>query len=621
MQSTVVGLIAEQVRQRPDDRAMLSFDGELTYTELHTRANRVADCLLRAGLAPGDAVLVRLPRGLALGVAVLAVLRADGAMCVVDTGYPRDRVRRMSQRSGARFVLTTRDLATDQVTGPSAQTPRVLVMDEDGGVTTAAGGEGAAGDTPPAVAPSREAGAEDIGYVVFTSGSTGEPKAISMPRRALDNIIGWTLRTTSAEPLRTLMYAPLGFDVFVQEVFTTWSSGGCLVVPAEERRGDLTHILDLLVEQRIERLFVPPVALARLADLACAFDRLPTSLVHVAAAGEALHITDQVREFFRRIPGCRLHNHYGPSETHVALGHTLTGPPRTWPDRPAIGVPVSGMQAHVRLPDAPEEPAGAKGELWLSGVGLAHGYRGQEELTAERFRPLPTDDGPVRMYRTGDLVERDDDGLLHFAGRLDDQVKIRGYRVEPAEVETVIRRHPAVRECAVVAWAPQPDSERQLVAHVVGAPGQPVEPHDLRAHAAGELPHYMVPQRIVVAETLPLSPNGKVDRRRLAALGGPAATAAPAGSVPVRPSVAGPGDGSAGEGVRAGVAAIWASVLGADVSTPEADFLEMGGTSLAAAVVITRVHAQFKVKVEMNEFFRAPTLGALSALVAERVTV
>ncbi|KMS80113.1 hypothetical protein ACH49_09580 [Streptomyces leeuwenhoekii] len=650
----VMDLFTERVRRRPRDLAVVAADGRLDYAGLDRRSAALATRLTRAGLRTGDVVLVQAPRGLALATAVLAVLRAGGAFCVVDPRYPAERLGHMWRNSRARFALT----APGVVPPALADGPRVLELGPEAGAEPADPGPGpdpvsagpdpvSAGPDPvpagPDPAPSGPpAGPEDTAYLVFTSGSTGSPKAVAMPHRCLDNLVAWTLASTSAEPLRTLMFAPLGFDVFVQEVFTTWCSGGCLFVPADEQRGDLQRIWELCADWEIERLFVPPVALRRMAELTREFGILPASLREVAAAGEALHVTPAVRDLFARLPRARLHNHYGPAETHVALAHTLPGPPRTWPERPPIGRPLPGFRALIRpVPGETGDPE--SGELWLGGVGLAHGYLGDPGLTAERFPYLGAEEAaaaehgpdtahiahtadaergpgtahmsgtaaadtaaagrhPVRMYRTGDRVTRGSDGLFSYAGRVDDQVKIRGYRVEPGEIEAALARHPAVRECAVAAWTPPEGEERQLVAHVVAAPGHKADPDELRDHLARLLPGHMVPHHVVEAAALPLSPNGKIDRRRLPA---PVTAPEPAASAP---------DGD----LRGAVAAVWSGVLGVTDIDPTRHFAALGGTSLSAALVVTRLHSRFRVRISIEEFLREPTVDAVAALIGER---
>jgi amino acid adenylation domain-containing protein len=558
-------------------------DGRLDYAELDRRSADLADRLTRHGVRPGDVVLVQASRGIALGVAVLAVLRSGGAFCVVDPNYPADRVRHMWQRCGARFALIEPDLRLPDV--PDG--PVVLPLREDP----------AAGPADDAPAPHRaEPEGEDPAYVVFTSGSTGGPKAVSLPHRCLDNLIEWTLASTSAEPLRTLMFAPLGFDIFVQEVFTAWCSGGCLYTPSDAERVDLQRVWELCRSWGIERMFLPPVALRRLAELTVEFGILPEALREVAVAGEALQITPAVRELFRRLPAARLHNHYGPVETHVALAHTLTGPPHSWPDVPPIGRPLPGMAAHV----VPQEEGA---ELWLAGVGLAREYVGDPQRTRERFRDVQVEGRSVRAYRTGDLVRERPDGDLEYLGRADDQLKIRGYRVEPGDIEAALLRHPAVRECAVVAWTPPGGEERRLVAHVVPEPGCSLETGELRAHAAQLLPDYMVPHHVVHASELPISPHGKIDRRRLPAPGDAHGSAEPLPE---------PTD------VQSAVAGIWSTVLGVADIPPDRHFMDLGGTSLSAALIVTRIHQRFQVQVSVQEFLTEPTLASVTALIRGR---
>ncbi|MCF3121989.1 non-ribosomal peptide synthetase [Streptomyces arenae] len=586
MSGRVVDSIAAQARRRPRAAALVAPDGGLDYSGLDSRSAELAAHLLRQGVRPGDVVLIQASRGVALGVAVLAVLRAGGGFCVVDPQYPADRIEHMWHRSRARFALVEPGLHTPDVPHGTLALPLPSYATSSGTVRN-----------EPMPAPPKP-DAEDPAYLVFTSGSTGGPKAISMPHRSLDNLIDWTLTSTSREPLRTLAFAPLGFDVFVQEVFTTWSSGGCLYTPSDAERVDLQRVWEMCRDREIQRLFLPPVALRRLAELTGEFGILPGALREVAVAGEALRITPAIRDLFHRLPAARLHNHYGPAETHVALAHTLAGPPQSWPDLPPIGRPLPGMTAHV-APSASAEG----GELLLAGVGLAHGYVHDPRQTEERFRRTWVDGRSVRAYRTGDLVRERSDGVLEYLGRTDDQLKIRGYRVEPGEIEATLLRHPTVRECAVTAWTPPHGEEQCLVAHAVAAPGHTPDADELRSHCAESLPAYMVPQHVMFSSGLPLSPNGKIDRRRL-----PAPDAA-ADNVAVLPDR---GD------VRSAVAAIWSTVLGIADIPSDRHFMDLGGTSLSAALVVTRLHRRFHVQVSVQEFLYEPTVDAVAALITER---
>ncbi|MEV1025596.1 non-ribosomal peptide synthetase [Streptomyces sp. NPDC050264] len=540
MSSRVLELVGERALARPDDPAVETVDGVLSMGALWERAGLLAARMTSAGLRPGEVAVVTTGRTAELLVAVLAVLRAGGGFCVVDPGYPTARIRRILRESGARLVV-----------GPSLRL------------------------RPGRTGPAREG----LAYVVFTSGSTGRPKAVGMPHRTVDALIEWTLASTSREPLRTLQFAPLGFDVFVQEVFTALCSGGVLCLPDEDERRDLVRLAELLERRRVERLFVPPVVLDRLAALVPYTGVFPSALREVAVAGEALRVTPGIRRFFAELPRCRLHHHYGPSETHVALAHTLTGPPGAWPDLPPIGTPVAGFGAGV-----------VDGELWLTGPGVGHGYLNDPAATARRFVQGPGAEWPT--YRTGDLVARDQDGLLRFLGRADDQVKVRGHLVDPAEVESVLGSLPGVRECAVTAE--QVAGETQLAAYVAG------DAAGLRARLAAELPAHLVPARIQSVDRLPLTPHGKVDRARLPAPPPPGA----AGEAP---------DGS----VEREVASVWSAVLGREDIGRDHSFLSLGGTSLSAALVLARLRASFPARVDLSGFLAAPTVRELARRLTE----
>nr|WP_272920575.1 non-ribosomal peptide synthetase [Streptomyces sp. SID8367] len=525
---------------RPGAPAVETADGVLDLGTLWERSGRLADRMTAAGLQPGEAAAVTTGRTPELLVAVLAVLRAGGGFCVVDPGQPPARTRHVLRESGARLVV-----------GPGLR----LRSRRPG--------------------PAREG----LAYVVFTSGSTGRPKAVAIPHRTVDALIEWTLAATSRAPLRTLQFAPLGFDVFVQEVFTALCSGGVLILPGEDERRDLVRLAELLRLRRVERLFVPPVVLDRLAALVPYTGAFPTTLREVAVAGEALRVTPAIRGLFAEVPGCRLHHHYGPSETHVAVAHTLTGPPSDWPDLPPIGAPVAGFTARV-----------ADGELWLTGPGVGLGYLNDPAETARRFRH---DHGSARpAYRTGDLVARDPDGLLRFVGRADDQVKIRGHLADPAEVESVLGSLPGVRECAVVAE--QVAGETQLAAYVAGTLT------GLRARLAARLPAHLLPARIQPVDRLPLTAHGKVDRARLPA-----------------PPPPGPADEPPAEGVERDVAEVWTAVLGREDIGRDHSFLALGGTSLSAALVLARLRARHPARVDLRAFLAAPTVRELARRLTE----
>ncbi|MGV9295789.1 non-ribosomal peptide synthetase [Amycolatopsis sp. NPDC003676] len=541
--SRVLALIRDLVAEGPTRPAVVTTAETVTRAALWRRAAEMAERLAAQGVRRGDVVLVRLGRTAELAVAVLGSMLSGAAFCVADPGYPQARLQHMADVCRPRVTVAT-------------------------GLRLTAG-------------PAEPVGRDDLAYVVFTSGSSGTPKAIEMPHRCLDNLVEWTLASTSPEPLRTLQFAPLGFDVFVQEVFTAWASGGALYLPGDADRSDIARVAELINDWMIQRLFLSPAALAALAELVVGGDRVPLSLREVAAAGEALRITPAVRQLFTMLPACRLHNHYGPAETHVATFHTLTRPAAEWPASPPIGRPVPGMTARI-----------VDDELWLAGVGVAAGYRRDPVRTASRFVPVDWADAPA--YRTGDLVREGDDGELIYLGRADDQVKIMGYRVEPGEVEAVLSQHPSVASCAVAAK--ESGGQRFLVGYVVGRTA------GVQEFLAERLPAFMVPARLVPVAAIPLSSNGKIDRSRL--------------PDPPPPTAHGDPPSSAAEQA---VAAAFAEVTGRAVTGRDQSLPDLGGSSLSAALVLARLRGRYPVAVPLSDFLARPTVRELAALLADQV--
>jgi amino acid adenylation domain-containing protein len=588
-------LVERQVLRAPEAIAV-RFEGEqLTYEELNRRADRLARHLRRLGVGPDVPVAVFLDRSLELAVALLAILKAGGAYVPLDPSYPASRLLQILTEVAAP-VLIGQSRLLDNLPGLACTVVRpgdewadqAAVADVDG----------------PAQMP---VGPDNLAYVLFTSGSTGQPKGVTMPHRAVANLIEWQ-RTAGglAGAARTLQFAALGFDVSCQEIFTTWAGGGTLLMVSDEVRRDLTALLPVLDEAGVERIFVPFVALHHLAEAAQAAGLVPDSLRDIVTAGEQLQITPPIAWLMAQLPHATLHNHYGPTETHVATADQLHGNPSTWPLLPSIGRPVGGAYARILDGSGQPVPAGVPGELHLGGVCLARGYHGRPDLTAERFVPDPMASRPGgRLYRTGDLARYRADGTIEFLGRADDQVKIRGHRVEPGEVEAVLTQHPAVREAVVVTREPAGASQtHSLVAYVVPSHPDGAEAAGWRRFLAERLPEYMVPSGFVVVDALPLTPSGKVDRRAL--------------PEPDALLSSGPGYVAPDSALAAVIAEVWSDVLGVAKVGLNDDFFALGGHSLVATRVISRLREALEVEVPLRLLFAHSSVGALAtALAAE----
>ena len=574
-------LVEAQAARTPDACAVVDGRVELTYRELDRRANALARLLREASVGPDVPVGVCLERSVAAVVAVLAVLKAGGAYVPLAPEYPTERLA---------FMLTDARVPV-LVADPAAWTQSV----PDGVTLLAAPSP----DTDADPLPGASDDPRRLAYVIYTSGSTGRPKGVAMEHGPLLNLLRWQARALPlAAGMRVLQFAPLSFDVSFQEIFSTLAVGGTLVLVSEELRRDPRGLLRLLAQENVGRVFLPPVMLHQLAEQIVHGDFVPTALREVVTAGEALRITPAVTRFFSGLPGCVLHNHYGPTETHVATAYTLTGPPEAWPALPPVGLPIDGVEA--RLFDDADQPVpdGEPGALFLGGACLARGYLHRPDLTDARF----VERGGMRFYATGDLARREPNGTLHFLGRADDQVKIRGFRVELGEIEAVLSQHPAVREMAVgVRVDPVGGDGQELVGYVVPRQGVAVPAAaELRRWLFERLPHYLVPTHFATLAALPLTPSGKGARRggpRYAARGGAGRAAEP------------PPPATALEKI---IARLWEEILAIKNPGVRDNFFEVGGDSIRAVRVHTRLAQALQREFPVTALFEHPTIAALA---------
>ncbi|MFL5541684.1 MAG: non-ribosomal peptide synthetase, partial [Longimicrobiaceae bacterium] len=488
-------LFEAQAAATPDALALVFDTHRLTYAELNARANRLARRLVALGVVPESIVALALERSVEMVVALLAVNKAGAAFLPVDPAYPAERRRWMLDRSAARLVLTTSALAADLPATRAAVVALDLVAAEIEGEDD--------GDL------SVEVDVENAAYVIFTSGSTGRPKGVVVPHRGIGNLAAAQREAFGVEPDgRVLQFASFSFDAAVAEVAHTLLGGAALVMARPAQAGP--ELLALMRDQAVTVATLPPALLAALQP-----DELP-ALRTVVSAGEAVS-ADVVARWGA---GRRFVNAYGPTETTVCATVSIDPPTD---GRPPIGRPIANVRAYVLDARMQPVPVGVPGELYVGGVGVVRGYLGQPGQTAERFVPDPFGgEAGARLYRTGDRVRWLRSGELEYLGRVDAQVKVRGFRIEPGEIEAALRRHPDVREAVVVALD-GPGGAR-LAAYVVG--DAPAGAAALRAYLAERLPDYMVPGAFVALDALPLTANGKVDRRALPAPEPPAPSAA-----------------------------------------------------------------------------------------------
>ena len=563
-------LVEDQAEQRPDTPAVCFGAASLSYIELNQRANRLARALTAAGAGPGKLVAICAERSVEMVVGVLAVLKAGSAYVPVDPRYPAERIRTMLDDSRAPVLLTQSALISDQ----PEHSARVIELDTF---------DWTSGDDS-----NLDVQGESV-YAIYTSGSTGKPKGVELTQMGLSNLIQWQSAQPGLDtPARTLQFASLSFDVSFQELFTTWAQGGTLVLVTEDERHDLNGLAKFIARDGIERVYLPFAALQPLAETIAADNGLSFAIKDVIVAGEQLQITPSVRAMFETLGNARLHNQYGPSETHVVTAYTLAGKPAEWMALPPIGTPVTNTWAYALDRNKQPVPVGVPGELHLNGVQLAKGYLNRPELTAERFIPNPF--GPGRLYCTGDLVRYLADGNLEYLGRTDDQVKWRGFRIEPGEIETALANHANVQQAAVLLREDTPGDKR-LVAYVVG--DEP-DTEALRLHLKERLPDYMVPSVILILDALPLTPSGKVARRSL-----PVPDYADAAQAYVAPRTP----------VEEALVQIWADILNVSQVGIHNDFFALGGHSLLATQLISRVRDTLNIEVPLITLFNYPNVS------------
>ncbi|HVI70152.1 MAG TPA: amino acid adenylation domain-containing protein, partial [Pyrinomonadaceae bacterium] len=585
--STCIHQLFEQQVELTPDAIALNFEGEqLSYLELNRRANQLAHFLLAQGVGAETLVGLCVERSVEMVVGMLGVLKAGGAYVPLDVEYPAERLQYMLEDAAVNVLLTQQHL----IKRLPPHNAKVVCLDtgwqEIGSYSAASVGDNIS--------------ESNLAYVIYTSGSTGWPKGVMVTHCGFHSLHRAQADTFSiSSDDRVLQFSSLSFDASVFEIIMALLNGATLYLAAAESLLPGPALHRLLQDAEITQLTIPPSCLAVLPT-----DNLPHLHSLVVAGercpGQLVQQWNGRRRFF---------NGYGPTEASIC---TTLAECRADGEAPPIGQPIINVQVYVLDEQMQPVPVGITGELYIGGASLARGYLNRPHLTAERFVPHPFSNEPgARLYRSGDLVRwrlaPTDEGELEYVGRIDEQVKVRGYRIEIGEVETVLRSHPAVSSCVVIAREEE-GGERRLVAYVVSAEGEErTKISELRRYMGEKLPEYMIPSVFIELEELPLTVNGKVDRRALPAPTGERMLPEEEFAAPRT-------------GVEEYLSQIWSEVLGVDKVGIHDNFFELGGHSLLATQVMSRVNECFELGIPLRRLFEEPTVYGLASSVEAEIS-
>jgi amino acid adenylation domain-containing protein len=578
-------LFEQQAARAPAMVAVVSGRRRISYRELNEGANKIAHWLRKRGVGPDVLVGVSLERSPQMVMALLAVWKAGGAYVPIDPAYPAERLSFMIEDAQP-LVLLTEEKCRQLF---SAMSDKAICLDSEWSTFDREAGENLLTTADPA----------NLAYVMYTSGSTGKPKGAMITHRGLVNYLWWAIRTYAVETGRSVpVHSSISFDLTVTSLYTPLLAGGTVeLLPDDVGAQNLVAALLRAGDRSLVK--ITPAHLQLLSQQISPEDAGGMSRTFVIG-GE--NLLAETLEFWRTAaPGTRLINEYGPTETVVGCCVYELGATDPRSGSVPIGRPIANTQLYVLDPDLKPLPPGETGELYIGGAGVARGYLNRPELTAERFLPDPFRGVlGARLYKTGDLARYRADGTLEYLGRTDNQVKVRGYRIELGEIEAALAAHPKVQSCAVVAREDDP-GHKQLVGYVTTAEGDAPIIDDLREFLKERLPEYMVPARFVLLDALPLTVNGKVDRKAL-----------PAPSL--KPSCVGNGGTPVTKTAKI-VASLWSELLHVDGIGLDDDFFDIGGDSISAVALITRIRGAFGCDPGLAVLFERPTIAGISEVI------
>lgn len=586
---TINELFEKQVEKTPEDTALIFEDNSMTYKELNEKANQLAGLLRQKGVKPDSIVGIMTERSSFMFIGIMAILKAGGAYMPISPDYPDERIKYMLEDSGACALLTQNENDNKRIKDADIKNIAVINLDNQNLFTGNSGNLECINNS------------KNLAYIIYTSGSTGKPKGVMIEHWSLVNRLNWMQKMYPIGKGDTILQkTPYTFDVSVWEMFW-WSIQGarvCFLKPGGEK--DPSAIVEAIEKNKITTMhFVPSMLTAFLNYIENNIDlRKLSSLKQVFSSGEALNLQQVLRfnKLLYKANGTKLHNLYGPTEATVDVSYFNCSTGENFEVIP-IGKPIDNINLYIMSSKNKLQPIGVPGELCIAGDGLARGYLNRPELTAEKFVPNPFNQGK-RMYRTGDMARWMPDGNIEYLGRMDHQVKIRGFRIELDEIQKQLIRHDNVKEAVVLAREDSSGS-KYLCAYITA--DRAVTVPELRKHLLEKLPDYMVPAYFVQLDKMPLTPNGKIDRKALPESGAYVNT----GIEYVEPS----------NPLQKNLAQIWKKVLNKDKIGIKDDFFDIGGNSLLVIQLVSEMK-KIGIELKVSEIFKYPTIEKIEDYLA-----
>ncbi len=604
---TVVDYFEQGLQKTKRDNHIAAIYGEekITYAVLNNKANQLAHYLIQSGVKPGDFIAIYVERSLDMLVGILAILKTGAAYVPLDPGYPEQRLQYMLQDCDSQFVLTQK-LLTEKLTRLIASLTNVKTVVIDDNTLFHS-------QPTTNISPVRKTNTPM--YLVYTSGSTGNPKPIQQTHQTIVNLIYWQTKTQSNREKfntanKSAQFSSFGFDVCVQEIFFSLLNGLTLYIIPETLKKSPDKLVQFILDEQINQLFLPTAFLNIFCQTALQQDDRPTKwhhLQHIIVAGEKLKLNNTSIDFFKRYQQIRLHNHYGPSETHVVTAHTLGSTLSSWPSVPSIGKPIDNTHIYILDKLGRPVPPLMIGELWIAGVG-AQGYLNQS--TAAK-RPMTTlFDTKTPLHNTGDLAYWSNEGNLYYVGRRDEQIKILGHRVELSEIEIQCEQYPGIEQAAVIAKKVK-EGRQQLLAYLVPQTGKSLLADEIRQFLRGALPKYMIPTYFITVSELPVTANGKVDKQRLVKMYPESSTAVLPNKEFIKPTST----------LEKQMAKLWSDILAIPYEQLSMldSFSDLGGDSLAALQFISSIKDRFGVQLETTSLYQqnGDTIQSLACKINE----